>query len=494
MTTYWTEDIDGVPTDSVDTINDLQISTSVSAIYAQGDSINFEEFFAKIHFRHAQHIVKNSKELKIVLKSTPSRTGFDNPIVFENCKILELNLSDLKFKTIAFKKCIIEKLIIQQYCVFNSIKIHSGTTLEEFHVGTSCYIENLEIEDVPELNKTILSNSRVDNISIKKSNLGDFHHENNQLLASFNLDNVEFGNIYLKQVEFNYHLEISNCPKGNLVIDLCELKVEDISLVNCSIIVKFHKVRTYSKQIYRLKDSQKSKVFFERCYFFSEVLFQGSFYNNEKNLFISYTVFKDLVLFDDDHCKCLMVKECLFQNGVLLPIPNTIEIREISSSAWCLLKNQAISRNENIKAFEYRKNELTSYTNELKGKKNKTQERIVLLLNRLSNNHGIDWGRGILFTLSTWLLFYMLFEWANSSFCIFKNPDCTVALFNNKFWSDALTYLWIPDGLTELAVGLKTEHSLISFAAMIIFFILGKVSIAYGIFQTISAFRRHGKA
>ncbi len=494
MATYWTRTIDNHLTDSVESISELHITQSTRIFYAQGEAIDYQEFFAISSYLYARHIVINSKDLSISLKQTPNRNGFEQPIVFENCTIKEIDLSDLKFTSLEFSSCKIDKLRIQQNCSFQSLKLQSGTILNHLYIGKSNYIEDLDIDHVKELNVTEIDNAQINILRIKNSDIGSLKYEQNSILSSFILDKVSFSQISLKQLELQQQFIISDCSKGKLILELCEIKVNDISINNSSLTIEFHKVRSYIKQIFRFVKSQKSKIFFERCYFSNEVFFQGLLYENGKNLFIIDTVFKDLVLFDDDHCKCLVVKECLFQNGLLLPVPKTVKIQEISSSAWCLLKNQAFSRNENIRAFEYRKNELISYTKELKISKVKMQERIVLFLNRISNNHGINWGRGLLFTLASWLLFYSLFALAENNFLYLTHLDCKFFLFERNFWSDALTYLWIPDGLNDLSDGLKMEHSILNFIFMMVFFILGKVSIAYGVFQTISAFRRHGKA
>jgi hypothetical protein len=339
-----------------------------------------------------------------------------------------------------------------------------------------------------------IENSPIENIIINNSSIGTFRCNNNLLLIDFSIKNCEFKSISFHESTIHGKLSMSECKHGEILFKLCEIKVKEVSLTNSSIELLFQKIRSYVKPIFRFNGSQKSKISLERCYFSEEVLFQGQQSDNERNLFITYTVFKDLVLFDDDHCKCLVVKECLFQNGLLLPIVNINKPIEVSSSVWCILKNQAVSRNENISALEYRTKELISYSKELKDKKIKCQERIVLFLNRCSNYHGIDWGRGLLFTLGSWIIFYALFTLSKDDFYCLIHTNCKFALFDSNYMADALNYLWIPEGLNDLSNALIANHSLISSISMILFFVLGKILIAYGAFQTISAFRRHGKA
>ena len=114
----------------------------------------------------------------------------------------------------------------------------------------------------------------------------------------------------------------------------------------------------------------------------------------------------------------------------------------------------------------------------------------LLLLNKISNNNGQWWFQGVLFTLSIAFVFYTLY-----SYSIIYDISCDLnfntsdwILLKDKYWESehlqqVVKFLWIPDGLK------KIEGDIYSY----IWFVLGKILIGYGIYQTISAFRKYGK-
>ena len=64
-------------------------------------------------------------------------------------------------------------------------------------------------------------------------------------------------------------------------------------------------------------------------------------------------------------------------------------------------------------------------------------------------------------------------------------------IFDKDFWPDAFEFLWLPQGIKKLS---DSTANLSWFTIPIVaFFIIGKILIAYGVFQTVSAFRKHGK-
>jgi hypothetical protein len=364
-------------------------------------------------------------------------------------------------------------------------------------------INESEVSDLSILNNSEVQyldakDSSINDIKIDSSKVGIFYINQNNEIQNLVLNNNSFDELYFEQITFRNKISIQNCDKGLITLNLCRLKPIEFTLVQSSIYLELRKTTTNAEQIFNLNESYKSRITLEGCYFSEEVRFIGKidylFSKENKSIYINRTVFKELVVFDDNHCRCLVIEESLFQKGLLLPVFNIEDPTEIDSSVWCALKNQALIRNENIRAFDYRKNELISYTHAIRKRRDKKLEWFVLSLNKLSNNHGIDWLKGIVFTLAVWLLFYVLFVLAKDNFYCFSHLDCNFLLTDQQFWSNAINYLWLPQGLNELSSGFKSNQFWINSFLMIFFFLIGKILIAYGIFQTISAFRRHGKA
>ena len=107
-------------------------------------------------------------------------------------------------------------------------------------------------------------------------------------------------------------------------------------------------------------------------------------------------------------------------------------------------------------------------------------ELILLKLNTFSNNNGLSWFRGILFTFFVWFFFYSLFIMCRDGI------GNTFFLNIPRYQEEFLKYLWLPNGFDGLF------SAKLSLGATSVF-ILGKIFIGYGIYQTISAFRKYGK-
>jgi uncharacterized membrane protein YecN with MAPEG domain/uncharacterized protein YjbI with pentapeptide repeats len=493
MAEYWAKLSTGNLSEHFKNIGMIDTVSNIGdTFYAQGDDIDFKEFFSINLVKVANCIVYKSTLKECNLQNYGHRTGFSNHIIFEECQIVNLKITDLTLSTISFIKCVVDNIEIRDCREIDVLNIDKSTSVNKIFIGDNL-IYNLHITEVKSINNITIKEGQIHNILIRDSLLGIFTCEDNRNLSDLSLSGCNFDRITFHNTHFEQQLSILDCKKGHLEFNLCEFKCKNVIVERNSVELLFYKVRSYVKTIFRFSENQESKVYFERCYFQEEVLFQGQMAQKEKNLLISDTVFKDLVLFDDDNAKCLEIKETLFQKGLLLPIPKFVKIHEIHSSVWCMLKNQAISRNDNIIALKYRKNELNSYLKELSYRNKQIQEKIVLTFNWISNNHGIDWIRGVVFTTLSWILFYSIFVMSKDGFNGFTNGKSVFLLTNAEFWSNAIDYLWIPQGLKDLSEGLKTNNVWWINITMGLSFILGKVFIAYGVFQTISAFRRHGK-
>jgi hypothetical protein len=103
-------------------------------------------------------------------------------------------------------------------------------------------------------------------------------------------------------------------------------------------------------------------------------------------------------------------------------------------------------------------------------------DSLLLLLNLLSNNNGRSWFQGILFTLTTGFIFFILYlKTLSISFHFF---DCyqEYILFITSFPKLEITSYYNNTWQTQLIIWLS------------------RILISYGIYQTIAAFRKYGKS
>lgn len=156
------------------------------------------------------------------------------------------------------------------------------------------------------------------------------------------------------------------------------------------------------------------------------------------------------------------------------------EIIKLNRGTAQIIKREAYNSYNTILALEYKSREYEEYRKELKWSGD-CGKKLLLFFNKWSNNYGLNWGKGILFIIEWWVLcfsiFIMLRDGIGTNF-IWIDP---------KYIEEAVNYLWILNGISGFSVNEDFSWFLVCF------FILGKIMIGYGIYQTIAAFRKYAK-
>jgi hypothetical protein len=207
-------------------------------------------------------------------------------------------------------------------------------------------------------------------------------------------------------------------------------------------------------------------------------------YAKFKSIVFNNCEFRDLVSFQYFQAGNLTISRAIFTNGAdFLNSKINIADRE----TFRIIKHEFQKINNQVEVLHYRAKEMLAYEHELKFKNN-AWEYLLLQLNKRSNKHGLSWSRGLLFTLTLSILFYVLylftleklpFYWGWTNFYSFwKASGITIKDFIRFF---IVTHDF--DFMKEY------NPSALSF---IIDFI-SKIFIGYGIYQTIQAFRKYGK-
>ena len=150
------------------------------------------------------------------------------------------------------------------------------------------------------------------------------------------------------------------------------------------------------------------------------------------------------------------------------------------------LKYCAEDNKDKIQTLIFKAYEIDAYQHTLSWKRD-FSDLLMLWLNKISNNHGLSWNRGLFFTIFCGLLFYLIFYGCYD--------DLSYRMY---FWGNFIKYIWLFNGIDDLIQFLNQPSNsfgdcLIRFLGSICY-IIGKILVAYGIFQTISAFRKYVKA
>lgn len=468
-----------------------------STIYASGKDIDFNSFSTQFNSK-VTWVVQNTefKELSLNLSLTE--------IKFENCSFEKLTIKLNTKSNVSFSnKCVIS----------SELNINSIQDTSSIHIDDS------------NINYLLLSDSSLSRLKISSNSIVDLLHISTIHRKAINTLCITSGSFIKRAVLSNLRIDYLDLNEATLrkitfenvhfsnVLDITELSNSRISCKNCLINDKIETVFINSSTelylefynlvvsnngiIFRFQNNKSCETIFKHCFINSHIKFITPHESNLPNINIFDSVFKELVIFEHTSPTNLQFQNTIFQNGILIPLdlPKKVKVKSIvktHSSVWCILKNQALERNDKITALSYRKYEMLSFTEELNWTKKNISEKIVLYLNRLSNNHGLSWTRGIAFTLIVWLFFYSSFSWASNGFIITSEFE-TMIFAQKEFWANAINFLWLPQGLVELTKGLLNSVNWLHFFIMILSFILGKVFIAYGIYQLVASFRKYGK-
>lgn len=162
-----------------------------------------------------------------------------------------------------------------------------------------------------------------------------------------------------------------------------------------------------------------------------------------------------------------------------------------------VLKNEAIKVNDTISALNFKQMEMEKYRIDLKNNFHWNKEitfiqylkqlpvgRLILLyFSKYSNGYGLKWGRGVCFTVIWAAIFFFLIN--------YFGMDNRLFVIDFKF--NNFGAVW--KGFLEVLNVLNFKEKLNGFELNAIgetFFLISKIFLSYGIYQTVAAFRKYG--
>ena len=360
-------------------------------------------------------------------------------------------------------------------------------------------------------------------------------------------------------------------------------------------------IKDYAKESINFENAQfRKKVLFHHCKFHNTVPFENTLFNKLVDFYSAhfhkaqqfhFTDFLDRAIFSNTefdeevqflHCKVtkdsyVRFESAIFNKGLDISRSNfndkvnfwNIEIKEgdiFTSSKYAddfevhkneinpeknipsvykqlretyrVIKDNSYKQNNKIEALEFSKREMLVYERELKSVSSKSNnDKLLLLANKVSNNFGTNWLRGILFTASTGIITYLLMlcclPFIHNTYIIisftfiiiiisafsFLNKDIdsflpililiilsfllAIILFKSPFLYKENTHIKdyiIPDfikilNIIDLKPFEKEENSIFNLSGLsYLFLFIGRIFIGYGYYQTIQAFRKFGKS
>lgn len=365
----------------------------------------------------------------------------------------------------------------------------------------------------------------------------DFDSTKNYLTISFK--NCTFNNFVKFKCEFDTKFSFIDCT-FNEVVDFkhCIFNT-NVEIINCNFHSKVDfsnaifnfKIRFYNSKFYNLilfnntlfkdladfwnAEFYKPIIFYKTDFLGTTVFASAEFH---ENVLFTYTLIEKLIIFRgtifkkglDISLSILSGKISIFDIGIknFNSVPDlerendNLYEENVSKNAiindknkretFRILKNELLSQGNNIDSLLFSNLELKSYAEILKRKIKKRkkwyktiQDYTILFLNECSNEQGKSWWRGIIFTFSVGLIFYYLSIISTEKYCFGIPYNFTVDDYKKN-----LGYYFISMSPTHEQKYMNDE---IPQAFFYFWDFVGRAFIAYGIYQTVQAFRKFKK-
>ncbi len=467
------------------------------------DLLDFKEFYQGIN---------SSGEISLVFKSR-TISKFDSQITDED---FHPNLSNLEFADCNFLGEIIlfDNLTKSDLRItFNNCTFNGNFAIEECEFKTLCFFDTNQISEKFEISKSKLntfflknrdrsSSIRLKgniiishNIFYEKVDLRNLNHvagsfefiENilekperkpgyHILKASF--DNSKFHNADFSMTDFGeevgFDKMILSGGAGLLNFSDCIFGKAYFNGTDFGSYAFFNGSNFHDKVILNgCSNLEKTVVDFSGCNFENDVYFHNIKFQSltiANSTFKQKTSFENIVIEDIDLSGTLFEKPCSFDN---------IDILNVSNCGRKTLRSikQQLQKTENrIDYNRFKIYELDAYKTELNI--NQWKEKFILWLNSISSKHGTDWFNGVVFTLTCGFSFYILYFISEHYSQEFDTSPESLNIFAKGFFKFLL-----PSNISPFKNGLIFWFQYIPF-------ILGKIFIAYGIYQTIVSFRK----
>lgn len=418
--------------------------------------------------------------------------------------------------TIKFKTLLIDfQKINEQSPIFFKNLIFSGNNLEFYNKGIdrkpTLQVDNCEFLTSINFNgnfddisfRTNIFNG--DNFQINNSNIAILDFFNNDDPADKNakknifktgsliIQNSTFDSVFwIKNVEFMTNTLITmSSVNFNGLCSIDFISADKLRFYNCNFFKEFKYFCDYNKSEFRkcnffdltsfggLLNMTSSLLWFDNCSF--EKLSNFNDYRLHK-LRLEDTTFSENVYFQQTYFDIVYFVRTIFEKKAWF---DDIQIKKINDCDRVTIRTikQELQKAENrIDYNKFRSHELTAYYKELNICTNFT-DTSILWVTKWSSNFGNSWRRALAFTLLTGFLFFTLFF-------VFENFYYNFKLSNYKeFLFGYLKFFLITDYRNEYYEAGETILKFNCFLSLFPF-ILGKIAVAFGIYEMIQSFRK----
>lgn len=389
-------------------------------------------------------------------------------------------------QSVEFIDCEIENDIFIKDCNIYSVDIKSSTIRSRnFHI-TQCSLEQLSVVGESEFYNKIDSFTLA-YLTINKFvdfRLNDFSDVltiiHSKMFCNCIINKNEANLLFFENTNFGAKLELCNNDiKSFAHIAKCNFQKLDISKSNFGIELLLQENEFNDTCIFeKLSNDLKTTIEIKQCNFNKYVYFDKS---KIYRLIIDSVFFQQIVSFQDMSCNSLKFNRIHFDKIAFF---NDIEIKNINNCdlrTIRTIKNQLLKVENKIDYLKFRAYEMEIHRKNLKSEKSSiaTHNRILLKLNKITSSYNESWVRGLFMTLVYGFTLYIPLYFSK-----FNEPISSI-LFNT-FWTGYFKFL-IPNFNSPFGNDLNSWYEYM-------FFIIGKIMIGFGIYETIQSFRKYGKS
>lgn len=415
------------------------------------------------------------------------------PIIFRSGQFNQIQFDDTSLSTIIIEGGVFSRLAFSRTkSIHSSIQINGGVIKEAFTIEESI-INELTITGGT-INQVQITSSSISHTSLHSytSYFGSSITNGTYKIISLVGDNgktvIKAGDPNKKLAIGTLEISLPSTSKNNISVNINnpDVKVETIMIGD---IGKDASLRIHAQKV--------RNIFFSNALVLGHTSLTGLRFDGRDfesvltiiNSDIGKTQFIDC---DFSEYKLIFRNSKIsdaFLAGTLMPQANKINPHENDEGQVQLVLNQIKktyeARSDSINASKYFSDELNSHYRTLTWESN-PWAKFVLLMNRVSTNHGQSWQQGVLSTLicaAFFYIFYLLSLGIQTSSLITNAKQFTflfLEFINPLHKSD---YIPSKMGMTENRIPL---HALAIEN-------LSKIFISYFLYQFIQAFRKYGK-
>jgi len=449
-------------------------------------------------------VVFNNNDLFGASVTFENKTFNCRKLIFENIanKDLSVHFYDCTFNCeLEFDTCAFEDLI------FASCDIKGSTlTILNANINYLSFREN--INDIHNIKRSNIKNGTIE---INGGNINSIDIENVNFekgkLTIINFDSIEncsiirstLNHVVISHCNFKSHFEyFGNKTASKLdsaFFNHCTFNHSSFFETTFNSDTKFSDCKFLSETKFESLASEFfSKIKFTDCEFFKSTTFNNALIHQlsfEKNVFIGQ------ISLQETYFDIIKIDRTIFEKGAFF---DDIQIKKIDDCDRRTIRiiKQELQKSENkidfsrFRVYEFNayKKDIRKKLAEFKSDKNHFRYRkreptqlkrdlFILNISDVVSEYGTDWKRAIKFTLITGLFWFsILYRIENSG--VFNSEKI------NEFFVGAFRFFLVTDFFNPL----ENDRTYLENGWSWLIFILGKIFIAFGIYEMIQSFRK----